>query len=299
MCPEPQKISIDTGGAPLAGTCHVPAGHPARVLVLHGATGVPHGYYRHFAAWCAAQDIAVLTYDYSDFGQSLQGSLAASRATFADWAVRDQAAAERAAAELFPDLPIWVLGHSLGGLGVPFQRHSDRVERIITIGSGMTHYSDHPWSYRPKALAFWFVMGPPATAIAGYLPGRRLGLGADLPAGVYWQWRRWCTRRDFFAADIGASLPDPSYTLGHIKLTMLVAEDDKVVPPVAVDRFATAFAASRPEVRRLRPRDYGLDRIGHIEALSPSRQAIWPDILGIAPVEAMETAGPEMAASLS
>lgn len=281
MLSEPQKIRIDSDGAQLAGTCYAPLGRADRVLVMHGATGVPQSYYRHFASWCAGQGLAVLTYDYRDFGQSLQGPMAASRATFADWAVRDQAAAEEAAAGLFPDLPVSILGHSLGGLGVPFHRHGARVDRIVTIGSGITHHSDHPWSYRPKALAFWYVIGPPATALAGYLPGRRLRFGSDLPAGVFWQWRRWCTQREFFLPDIGTSLPDPAYDLGRIALTMLAVEDDQVVPPVAVDRFAGAFGASRPVVRRLRPGDYGLKAIGHIEALSPSRQAIWSDLLGL------------------
>ena len=281
MLPEPRKIRITTEGPVLAATLQTAAGRPRAILVLHGATGVPQTYYRHFAAWCAEQGVSVLTYDYRDFGQSLAGPMKASRATFADWAVRDQAAAEAAAADLAPDLPIWVLGHSLGGLGVPFHIHGPRVERITTIGAGMGHYSDHPWSYRPKALAFWFLVGPVATALAGYLPGRRLMLGADLPAGVYWQWRRWCTSREFHAGDIGHLLPEPGYDLGGIRLTMLAPEDDVVVPPVAVDRYASAFAASEPTVVRLRPEDYGLAGIGHIQALSPSRKVLWPDILGL------------------
>lgn len=202
-----QPVEIEAEGALLAARFYAPEGEPRAHLVLHGATGVPQRYYNSFAQWAAAQGVGVLTYDYRDFGASARGPMRASRATMADWGIRDQLAADRKLAELAPQGPLWLLGHSLGGLTLGFRRYDPRFERITTIGSGFAHFSDHPWSYRPLALAFWYGPGPVATALAGYLPGKRLMLGADLPAGVYWQWRRWCTSRDFFHRDIGTTMP--------------------------------------------------------------------------------------------
>lgn len=279
--PDPRPVQFPSEGRSLTGSFHAPQG-PARAhIVLHGATGVPHVFYRHFAAWCAARGVGVLTYDYRDFGASQAGRMRNSDATFADWATRDQPAAERALCDLAPEGPIWVIGHSLGGLGLAFHRPHPRVARITTIGAGMAHVADHPWHYRPKALAFWYGPGPLATAAMGYMPGRRLGLGADLPAGVYWQWRRWCTRRDFFDREIGHGLPAPNYDLGRVALRMLAASDDALVPPDAVRRYADRFAPSQPRFQCLRPGDYGLDRLGHIEALSRHAAPAWPTMTGL------------------
>lgn len=276
-----QSLQIEADGARLAGRFYPPQGAASAHLVLHGATGVPQRYYAPFATWAAEQGVGVLTYDYRDFGESQHRPLRESDATFSDWAVRDQAAAEARLAELAPEGPLWLLGHSLGGLGFPFVRHDVRVTRITTIGAGIGHYSDHPWSYRPKALAFWFLVGPVGTALAGYLPGSKLLLGADLPAGVYWQWRRWCTRRDFFRRDIGMSLPQPDFELPGPEIRMLTAQDDVVVPPVSVRRYVAAFPAGRVAYRMLRPSEFGLSSLGHVEALSRSCAAVWPTILGL------------------
>lgn len=275
------SVSIEADGARLAGYYYPAQGVRRAGLVLHGATGVPQRFYRHFARWAAERGIGVLTYDYRDFGESLAGHPKDSDVIFADWVLRDQGAAEAKLAELAPGGPLWILGHSLGGLGIPFRKVDPRVERIVTIGAGIGHFTDHPWSYRPKVIAFWFLFGPPATALAGYMPGRKLLLGADLPAGVYWQWRRWCTRRDFFRCDVGKSLPEPDFDPPVSRLRVLVAEDDVVVPPVAVKRYADAFAGGRADYRVLRPADHGLTSLKHIEILGKGRAAVWPTLLDL------------------
>lgn len=276
-----QSLEIEAGGARLSARFFPPQGAARAHMLLHGATGVPQRYYVPFATWAAAQGIGVLTYDYRDFGESQHRPLKQSDATFADWAVRDQAAAEAKLAELAPEGPLWVLGHSLGGLGFPFITHDPRVERITTVGAGIGHFSDHPWSYRPTALAFWYVVGPLGTALAGYLPGKRLLLGADLPAGVYWQWRRWCTRRDFFQSDIGKSLPEPDFAMQGPTLRMFAVEDDVVVPPVAVRRYVAAFPEGRVAYRMLRPTEFGLQSLRHIEIFQKRNAAAWPTIVDL------------------
>lgn len=275
---KPQAIRIDAGTAQLSGRFYPPQGVARAHAVLHGATGVPQQYYRHFAVWAAARGIGVLTYDYRDCGDSQHGHMRDSTATYTDWAVHDQGAAERALAALVPDGPLWVIGHSIGGLGVPFRSFDPRFERITTIGAGMNHFSDHPWRYRPKALAFWFLLGPVGTRLAGYLPGRRMMLGADLPAGVYWQWRRWCTRRSFYFPEIGTDLPPANFDTGP-PLRIVAMGDDPVIPPISVRRYAGHFP--RAEYEQIQPGDYGLKSLGHIEVFSRRNTAVWPAITGV------------------
>lgn len=276
-----RPVAIEAEGAVLSGRFFAAQGAARANLVLHGATGVPQRYYAAFARWAAASGVGVLTYDYRDFGDSVRGPLVESPATMADWGVLDQGAAERALAALASEGPLWIAGHSLGGLTFAFRRHDARVTQVTTIGAGFAHVMDHPWSYRPLALAFWYGIGPVATRLAGYLPGRRVLFGADLPAGVYWQWRRWCTRRDFFDGDIGRALPaNPAFGRVPFRLRMLGMEDDAVVPPAAVWRYADRFPAAAVERRVLRPRDFGVPSLRHIQVFSARNAAAWPALLG-------------------
>ncbi|WP_121060451.1 alpha/beta fold hydrolase [Chachezhania antarctica] len=286
MTTEPQDLTIEADGATLAAR-YVPPVGPARAnMVIHGATGVPQRFYGAFATWAAGQGIGTLTYDYRDFGQSLHRSLRKSDTTFADWLMRDQPAAEAMLAGLAPEGPLWVLGHSLGGFGLAFRDYDPRVEKIVTVGTGRVHYTDHPWSYRPLAMAFWFGPGPAATAAAGYMPGRLIGFGADLPAGVYWQWRRWCTRREFFYSDVGRTLPEPDFHRPGPDINLFTMSDDVVVPPVAVRRYAEAFPETRATCHQLVPQDFGVAALRHIEVLSRLGAPAWPAILGLDSPEA-------------
>jgi predicted alpha/beta hydrolase len=274
-----EVVAIDAEGAQLSGRFFPPQGRAKAHLLISGATGVPQHYYAAFAAWAAMQGVGVLTYDYRDFGQSRRRRLRASDATFADWAIRDQAAAEAKLVQLAPDGPLWLLGHSIGGVGIAFRNLHPRVARVTTIGAGHAHVADHPWRYLPLVLAFWFVVGPPAATLAGYLPGRALLLGADLPAGVYWQWRKWCTRRDFYGSDVGKTLPQPNYALNGAPLRMLSLSDDAAVTPAAVKRYAALFPENQIACRMLRPDQFGLRSLGHIEVFSRRNAAAWPAIL--------------------
>jgi predicted alpha/beta hydrolase len=267
-------------GAVLRGTLFQPEGRPEAAVVLHGATGVPHTYYRAFAEWLAAERaLAVLTYDYRDFGVSARGDIAVSRATMADWGLSDQPAALAALRKAVPEVPVWVIGHSLGGLMLGFHPAMAGVDRVITVGSGMVHLADHPWPYRAKAAAFWYGHGPALVGIMGYLPGRWSGLGVDLPAGVYWQWRRWCIGRGGFLRDVGASLPMPDASVVTAAVKLVAVADDHVVPPAAVWRLMAQHKQAMLRQKVLRPADFGLARIGHLGAFARRNSVVWPTII--------------------
>jgi predicted alpha/beta hydrolase len=275
-----EDLDIRSEGAVLRGRLFRPQGTPRAALVLHGATGAPAGYYRAFAEWAAEnRDLAVLTYDYRDFGASARRPVRASKATLADWGRFDQAAALGHLAGMFPTTPLWVLGHSLGGLWLGWHDAMRRVDRAITIGAGLTHVSDHPWHYQWKARVFW---SPPIRAMArtmGYLPGRMLGMGADLPLGVYRDWRRWCTTHGWHLTDVGRTLPLPDPQRVTCEVKMIAVADDDLVPPAAIWRARALYPEAVKRQQVLRPEDFGLQGIGHIPPFHRRNAVLWPAIL--------------------
>ncbi len=276
--PEPQRFY--SGGHKLQGQLFLPPARPLAVAVLNPATGVPQSYYAAFAQWLAAEKgIACLTYDYRDFGASARRAARQSRATMVDWGVHDQQAARDHLAELFPGAPLWVIGHSLGGLLLSFQQGLDRIDRVITVASGPVHFSDHPFPYRVEVGAFWHLIGPPLTKLMGYVPGRRLGYGFDLPAGVFWQWRRWCTSRGFFAADIGHRMPMPDWNGLKAEMKVVAIKDDVMVPPAAVWRLMQFYPWARKKQLVVDPRAHGLQKIGHIGPFATRNKVIWDALI--------------------
>ena len=274
--PVTEDVSFLSGGQRLIGKLYVPELAPKRLVVLNPATGVPARFYDSFASWLSiARDAVVMTYDYRDFGASAVRHPRYSKATMVDWGVHDQQAARDFATAKYPDLPLWVIGHSLGALCLPFQKDLDRIERVITVGTGPVHTSDHPWPYQALARAFWFGPAPIATLLAGFLPGKSLHVGPDLPAGVYWQWRRWCTRRDFFARDIGTRLPYPDWAGLDAELKVVAVADDDLVPPDAVWRLMQFYPVARKTQLTLRPADFSLPTLGHIRVFAPESRAAW------------------------
>lgn len=273
--------TIRSGAARLSGRLFLPRETPQAAVVLNGATGVPHGYYGDFARWLATdRGLACLTYDYSDFGASARRHMRASKATMGHWGIHDQQAARDHLARLLPDKPLWVIGHSLGALCLPMQQGLNRIDRIIAVASGPVHLTDHPWHYRPVAAAFWHGPTALATLALGYMPGRSFGLGADLPAGVYWQWRRWCTQRGFYAREAGSILPWPDRQKPDCPLRAVAVADDPMIPPHTVWKLMQLYPETTRSQKVLRPAEYGLPKIGHIGAFHRRAQACWPDILG-------------------
>lgn len=274
-----EDFLIPSGPAQLSARLYRPVAEPNTVVVLNSATGVPRDYYRHFAAWLVAErGMACLTYDYSDFGHSANGSLARSKVTMADWALIDMPAARAEMRHRFPQAQHWTIGHSVGGMLGPVQPDAAKIDRMICVCSGLVTLTDHPWPYRVLASLFWYGHAPLITRALGYLPGKLSGFGTDLPASVYWQWRRWCTAPQNYVPEIGHLLPEVTWPSKGKDVDLFTFEDDQLVPPNAVWRLADLYG---PKARRhlLSPREFDLSGIGHIGAFARKNAAVWPRLV--------------------
>ncbi len=275
-----QAIDFDADGATLTGTLFLPEVDPVAAVVLNGAAGVPHAYYRHFARWLASErDMACLTYDYRDFGASAHMHPRHSNTTMSDWALLDQPAARMEMRRNAPNSPIWVIGHSLGAMMVPLQQGIEDVTRMIGVASGLVNLPDHPMPYRALASAFWYGPASWAVSLTGYLPGRRLGLGEDLPAGVYREWRDWCTSPRSFLPRTGHDLPWPNWSRSGAPVDLIAFADDPVIPARCTDRLAALYDIRLVRRRTLHPRDFGLKQIGHLSSFTRRNAVLWPELV--------------------
>lgn len=271
------QVVITGQSGRLQGRLLQPRGQDARAaVIINNATGVPARYYLHFGRWLAGQQgITTLVWDYRDFGES--GNPKRSPATLANWGVDDATTARKWLKSQFPNLPLWLIGHSLGGLALPFQPDLEGIDRVITVAAGPVHLSDHPWRHRLIVGSIWYGHGPVLTKMLGHFPGRRLGFGADIPGPAFWQWRRWCSRR-------GSVMADPLMPpfLGHslrAPVKLVAFSDDGLVPPPAVWRLADLMPNAEVSRCLIQPNEHGLKKIGHVAFFSPRSRSVWPIVI--------------------
>lgn len=276
-----QKFRFSSAGRMLAGRIYRPIGLPEAIVVLNGAVGVPQRFYEAFARWLSHEkNVACLTFDYDGIGESTDGDLRNNTASMVRWGVTDQTAARDSARHYFPDTPIWVIGHSLGGMTLPFQKRISDIERFIAVCSGPVHTSDHPWDFRPAAWVFWSAPVAVLTRMLGYFPARLFGMGENLTATAYLQWRRWCSKKGFYFQDIGRDLPQPDWTRADASVRLVALSDDKMIPPHCVQRLADLYQPGSVDYVEVTPKDHGMGKVGHINVFSRKNSALWDHLLG-------------------
>lgn len=270
-----REFSITSGDYALPARLHLPGDEPAAAYVLHPATGVPWDYYRPFAEWLAEQGFAVLQYGYRRDGRA-PAALRRSRISMSDWGIADQNAALNALAERLPGVELRAIGHSLGGFMTMFHDRAHELASLTAVCSGPAYWRRTPWPQRLGVWAYWYVLGPAAVALLGYLPGRLLGGSEDIPAPAFREWKRWCTNPDLHRPEWGRTLPMPREDAFRGRLNLVAARDDTIIPPEVVRDLARFYPAARAEFH-VAEADKG--PIGHLSIFRPRNAHHWPRLL--------------------
>jgi predicted alpha/beta hydrolase len=120
------------------------------------------------------------------------------------------------------------------------------------------------------------LLAPVGIGVAGYFPGKRLGVIADLPAAAMWQWRRWCLHPDYLALE-GPQVVS-RYARVTTPITAVLLEDDELLSPAAVRDLYRLYAAAPVSFVTPRAHDFDLKRIGHFGFFQPiatGPNALW------------------------
>ncbi len=265
-------------GFSLAGTLFEPPGAAVRGGVLiAGAMATSQKHYAAFAAWLAAQGLAALTFDYRGTHASGGERVAQIEADFDTWGQLDLSAAARALREAVPRaLPLYFLGHSLGGQLLAGCTEQALFQRAVIVASGSGY-----WPRLARAVPRWGlfmatqVWAPLLTPLFGYFPGARLRKVGNLPAGVIRQWTRWCRHPLYLARDADQRA---SFQRVRLPITYLNSSDDEVFSDWSAGQFVGLFAPGVVGQRiALEPAGLGVQRIGHFGYFRDKfKDTLWP-----------------------
>jgi predicted alpha/beta hydrolase len=240
--------------------------------------GVDQGYYAEFARWLAAQGYAALHFDYRGMGGSrplaAKRSLRGFRADLFDWC-RDIDAAIDTLLVRHPELPLFVVGHSLGAQLPGLLRHRDRIAGLVSVAAGSGYWRDNAPQLKRIVLYFWHVLVPLAVAVAGYFPGKRIGKVGDLPRGVVMQWRRWCMHPRYHVGAEGEGVRQ-RFAAARFPVVALSITDDEMMTERGTRVLLDCYENAPREMQRIAPADVGATRIGHFGFFRPQFEAtLW------------------------
>jgi len=272
---EPISLAADDGhrlGVVL--TRAVPDRPVLGVVVVAGAMAVRANRYTKLARSFARSGFHVVTFDYRGVGASLAGAVRASRATLHEWGELDLAAVLAHAGARFPELPLFFLGHSVGGqlFGlVP----PGRV-RAAALFASQSGYFGH-WSGvgRAAMAALWAVI-PGLARTWGYLPMKALRQGDDVPAGVALEWASWGRDPRYILKWASERPGDQAFTSYRGRLQLYSFEDDVYAPRRAVAALGDAYTSATKVHVHLSPRDVHKREIGHFALLREAYEdSLW------------------------
>jgi len=277
MTPEP--LTIPTAEGAHLGAVLWPAPQAKGIVLLHPATAVTQAFYEAFARYLAGIGLSTLTYDYRGTGRSRGASLRGEAVTMAGWMNEDVPAVTRWAAARFAGLPLLAVGHSVGGHAMILSGagHDVRAGVLIATHAGITRTIRG----RAERARVWLVMrvlAPLLCALNGYMPGRRIGLGEDLPRGVMLEWSRWTTLARYFYDD---PVLDAARRAAALRMPLLVLgfDDDPWANPHAMDILLSGVTGAPIERRQVDPKTLGLSGIGHMGFFRKRHaQALWPQV---------------------
>lgn len=286
---EPVSIAVDADV--IAATVWLPAGEqnaeqrgehnaaPAGVVTVHPATATPGRFYRALAEFITGRGLAAVTYDYR--GTCESGTPREFKRTrMRDWMATDVPAVAEWVAQRFPGIPATAIGHSVGGHALTLGYGAEQLERFAIVSSHIaTTKQIERASERMKVRVILNVLGPPLSRTLGYMPGKRLGLGEDIPGAAMLEWGRWTRLPRYFfddptmaAGSRAAAVRQPVLAIG--------ATDDPWGSPAQVDALTDNLVNAPVERKTYSPHELGVARIGHHGLLRRNTgEQAWPELL--------------------
>ncbi|MFC8132220.1 alpha/beta fold hydrolase [Streptomyces sp. NPDC057302] len=222
---------------------------PAPAVLILPAMGTPARYYRAFARQLHDQGLTALTVDLRGQGESTPRVTDADAVDHGYRTIVEQdlvAVVEAIRAELGPQPPLYLLGHSLGGqLGLVHAALGigPGVDGVALVASGSVWFRAYG-PLRGPLLLIGELFAAAASTLLGRWPGTKLGFGGNQPKGVIRDWSRQGRTGRYWSP---GSPHDYEAALRTLALPVLAVcvEGDTWAPAPAVDHLVGKLPPAR------------------------------------------------------
>ncbi len=271
---EPVAVAVGARDGRALGGLYLEARAPRGALVVNGATGFRREFYLKFARYCAQRGFHALLYDYRGMGASRGAPPAQESARMSDWGRLDMPGALAWLEARCPRLPLFTLGHSVGGQLIGCMDNQAAARAHVMVATSIGYWRGQRLPFRYLALAFWKGYGPLELRLRGYVPRGVLWRGEALPPNVFLEWRKWCLRPEHFAPDLLGETSQ--FAAVRAPLLSLSFSDDPIATPQAVAALLALYPNAQVERRTTTPAEAGVRTIGHHGFFSERhRETLW------------------------
>jgi predicted alpha/beta hydrolase len=251
----------------------------AGYCIVNSATGIKKEYYLRFAQYLVQHGFAVLLYDYRGIGESAPHDLRALQTQMHEWATKDMnAVLDHAVNKKGWTNIIWV-GHSVGAqlMGLLTNRH--HIKKVLAINASIGYWAYFTFPYNWMVLLVWSV-GYMATKAFRYAPMNRFGWGEPLPAGVFYEWRKWCHTKYHFRDYLLNNYKKSVFTDFNIPITAIYTSDDYIANHKTVPSLLSFYPNAPQKMIAINIKQHKEKKVGHTGIFRKRfEKNLWPIIM--------------------
>lgn len=253
-----------TDGVTLHGLLLLPD-QPKAVVQFNGGTATKKEFYLPFLEYLAGHGYVCCLWDYRGSGDSAPPDLSRCDYTFRDYGLQDMPAIKAFLRNIFPDLPLLLFGHSVGGQQVGFMTDLEDIQGMVCFAVSTGYLPHQPLPYRLQAFYFFYLFSPISILLAGYVKAKPFGYMENLPRRVVLEWRDWCAKTQYLFDPkfYGRTVPEGNFNY-TFPVHIFWASDDPIANERSVPTFWNNVSSDRGiGITKLQPADFDEKEIGH------------------------------------
>lgn len=233
------------------------------VLLLLPALGIRASFYRKLATGLAERGVTTVVVEQRGNGESPYRPGRQHTFTLCDYLREDIVAVTVWCQQQFPDRPIYIGGHSLGGhmASIAAGENPNSYAGVVHLACGFPYHKDFP---QPASgfVKLLIVIIPMLTAVLGHYPGHWFKFGGHEFRGLMMDWRNWARFGRYAVSGIEDA--DDRVAAYEGRVLSIAFEKDSLATDEAIERSRAALRGARLTRLKLGKEEQG-EFLGHVD----------------------------------
>lgn len=278
------KIDIKTEDGISLTARMLEATSPKAIVVINPSTATKTEYYLPFAKYLCENQFNVVIWNYRGFCDSKATPLANTNYSYSDIGRFDIPAVIKKIKMLYPDLPLYCIGHSAGGQQIGFTNCHKAIDAMIAVAVSSGYFGNMQLLYRLKALFFFKIFTPITAKLFNYIPAKKISPMESLPVRFTKEWGQWCNEKEwFFSGKVaGNTAPSDFFVNYNTPTVVITADDDEICSEPNIRNFWKNIETNASlQFVRYKAAKFDSKAIGHLGYFRRRNSFIWNDILNL------------------